>query len=206
MKQALVLVALSVFAFAAIQPWQDQQNLSQPIRGWQDGSGLPTLYQIHSITLSPSYSCRSASESQQGYENTAIFLSDYSKSINAPELLFNGACGSPDNFESALAGEYLDVLTDYGDIPLETLRSDQVFSPQRVVGTDSRFTRTVGVTAGHTYGVLINKDNARGFFYFRVLNHVQNQRVDLQYAVMDYQLNQTYVRSPGFDWNATPHN
>ena len=57
---------------------------------------LPTLHQIKEVTLSPSYSCRAPAEFGRGYENTALFLSDFAHRHSGPDLLFNGACGAPD--------------------------------------------------------------------------------------------------------------
>lgn len=69
--------------------------------------GLPELHKIQRVTLSPSYSCRSSEDFHKGYENTALFLSAYSRKMNSPELLFNGACKSADWFEAATAGDDL---------------------------------------------------------------------------------------------------
>jgi hypothetical protein len=60
--------------------------------------GLPQLHTIKTVTLAPSYSCRSTEEFQKGYANTALFLSAYGKQLNSPDLLFNGACKSEDFF------------------------------------------------------------------------------------------------------------
>jgi len=95
MKPMLAFVAMCMIAAAF--PLQQQ---SQP-RPQQD-FGLPTLHQINTVTLSPSYSCRSEEDAQKGYGETALFLSKYSKQINAPDLLFNGACKSEDNFQDQL--------------------------------------------------------------------------------------------------------
>src|SRR5438552_4136834 len=92
-----------------------------------DAPQLPTLYKIQHITLSPSYSCRSKEEfRRKGYEGTALYLSGYSEELRSPELLFNGACKSADNFEGALAGDALDVIADYGDVALESLTGNHV--------------------------------------------------------------------------------
>lgn len=149
---------------------------------------LPTLYKIVRVTLSPSYSCRSAEDIAKGYANTALFLSDYSKSLNGPELLFDGACGSSDYFGGQTAGDDLDVITDYGDVSLTDWAAGNAFSPLRRTDSIATFAARANVQVGHTYGVLINKDNVRGLLYFRVTAYVPNQKVDLEYAVMDYQV------------------
>jgi hypothetical protein len=163
--------------------------------------GLPELHKINRITLSPSYSCRSEHETQTGYEKTALFLSAYSKQRNEPELLFNGACKSTDSFEGATAGDDLDVVADYGEWPIEQLTAQQVFSPQMRAGIEAKFSRTVPVVEGHTYGLLINKQDVRGFFFVQVIRHVQNQKVDLTYVVQDYQIHDQVTQAPGFAWD-----
>ena len=161
---------------------------------------LPDLHKIKSVTLSPPYSCRTPAEFQTGYANTALFLSAYSKQRNSPELLFNGACGAQDYFEGVNAGDYLDVIADIGEVALTDLSAQQIFSPQNRVDSQSTFTQWVPVQAGHTYAALVNTTEVRGFFYFRVVNFVPDQKVDLEYVVMDYQLLRVAAESPGFDW------
>ena len=177
---------------------------SIPIQTSRD-YGLPELHKITSATLSPSYSCRPEQEFQKGFQQTALFLSAYSKERNAPELLFNGACKSADNFEAATAGDDLDLVADYGKWPIDDLTAQQVFSPQRRVGAEANFSRTVPVVEGHTYGLLINKPDVRGFFFFQVIRHVQNQKVEVKYVVEDYQILNPSTQAPGFGWDIKSH-
>jgi hypothetical protein len=129
--------------------------------------GLPELHKINRVTLSPNFGCRSEQDINKGYENTALFLSLYSRRMNSPELLFNGACKSSDWFEAATAGDDLDVMADYGEWPIEDLTAQQVFSPRRLAGAYAQFAQSVSVREGHTYGLLINKPEIRGFFFFQ---------------------------------------
>jgi len=163
--------------------------------------GLPELHKIQRVTLSPSYSCRSEQDALKGYENTALFLSAYSHRMNSPELLFSGACKSADWFEAATAGDDLDVVADYGEWPIEDLIAQQVFSQRRVAGAYAQFSKDVPVREGHTYGLLINKPDIRGFFFFQVMRHVANQKVELKYVVQDYQLLDRSAASPRFGWD-----
>ena len=162
--------------------------------------GLPELHKIQKVTLSPSYSCRSEEDFRKGYENTALFLSGHSRRMNDPELLFDGACKTQDYFSAATAGDFLDVIADYGDIALANLTASDVFGPQRTVDNLARFSEMTKPQLGHTYGVLINKSRLRGFFFFRVMAYTPNQEIDLEYVVMDYQLIRVEAESPGFDW------
>ena len=77
MKAMVLLVAF--LGFAALVPQAKQEDF-----------GLPELHKIKTVTLAPSYSCRSQQDSARGYENTALFLSAVSRLRNTPELLFEG--------------------------------------------------------------------------------------------------------------------
>jgi hypothetical protein len=164
---------------------------------------LPELHVIKTVTLSPSYSCRAAEEFQKGYQETALFLSDYSKKRNSPDLLFNGACRSQDYFQASTAGDDMALIADLGaDVPLERVTASNAFNLRNVHTPDdyTRFVRTVQVVEGHTYAVLLNKSEIRGLFIFTVVNHVQNQRVLLRYAVKEYQVTGAKASAEGFSW------
>jgi hypothetical protein len=165
--------------------------------------GLPELHTIKTVTLSPTYSCRSEGEFGGGYQNTALFLSDYSKRRNSPDLLFNGACRSEDYFEASTAGDDMALIADLGtDVSVENLSAHLAFNKQNVhtFPAYSKFARTVKVEANHTYVVLLNKNELRGLFIFTVTKYVPNHRVDLKYAVKEYQLIDVKAESPGFSW------
>lgn len=165
--------------------------------------GLPELHKPQSVSLSPSYGCRSQEDFQKGYEHTALFLSAYAKQRNSPDLVFDGACRRDDFFEASTAGDDMSTIADLGKARLEDLRTDQAFNVQRVSSPDlfSRFVRQMPVQLGHTYAVLINKSEIRGLFYFTVTGYTPNQRLDLSYTVKEYQILSVTAESPGFDWN-----
>src|SRR5579864_4646073 len=161
---------------------------------------LPELHKIKKITLSPSYSCRSKEDFQKGYASTALFLS---KSSDGPELLFNGACNSSDDLDVNAAGDDMSVIADLGKVRLEDLKTSQAFNVQQVHSLDlySKFTREAEVKVGHTYAVLVDKRRERGLFYFTITGYIPNERLDLRYAVKEYQLLELRTQSPGFDWD-----
>jgi hypothetical protein len=169
--------------------------------------GLPELHSIKTVTLSPSYSCRSADEFGKGYANTALFLSAYSKQRNSPDLLFNGACKTDDDFQASTAGDDFSLIADLGtEVSLETVSASRAFNLKRVhsYADYSKFADTVKVAANHTYAVLLNESDKRGLFVFTVVEYVPNQRVVLRYAVKSYQIMPSgQIRSDGFDWEKT---
>ena len=164
--------------------------------------GLPELHAIKTVTLSPPYSCRSRERFQKGYENTALFLSTYSKQRNIPDLLFNGACKSGNYFQS---GVTFSLIADLGsEVALNEVSASRAFNPRRVASFAdySKFIKEANVEINHTYAVLLNEDEIRGLFVFKVVEYVPDEKVVLQYAVKSYQvMSARGVRSDGFDWD-----
>ncbi len=163
---------------------------------------LPELHMIKTVTLSPSYSCRSSDEFQKGYANTALFLSVYAKQRNNPDLLFNGACRSEDYFG---AGNDMSLIADLGEnVSLEEVSASRAFNLKRVhsFAEYSKFANSVKVQANHTYAVLLNESDKRGLFVFTVTGYVPNEKVELRYAVKSYQItpNAQIVSSGSSDW------
>ena len=166
---------------------------------------LPALHQIKTVTLSPSYSCRSKDEFAKGYGETALFLSDFARHRNGPDLLFNGACGAEDVFEAATAGDDMSLIADLGDgISLDELSASHAFNVRRVHShpSYSKFARVAKIEQGHTYAVLLNARDKRGLFVLSVTEYVPGRKVTLRYAVKSYQVTPTgQISSPGFHWD-----
>jgi hypothetical protein len=203
MKKLLSLIMLTLLA--AVASAQDIQRLSA-----SQNYRLPDLHIIKTATLSPSYSCRTSEEFKKGYEGTALFLSAYSKQRNSPDLLFNGACQSTDDFQAATAGNDLALLADLGvGLSLENISAQDLYStfwPHKPPFVqETKYVNLVPVKLNHTYAVMLNKSEIRGLFVFTVVGYVPNQRVDLRYVVKNYQVQQTVAASPGFDWGKTNH-
>ncbi len=168
---------------------------------------LPVLHQIKTVTLSPSYSCRSRAEFAKGYAQTALFLSDFARQRNGPDLLFNGACGAEDVFEAATAGDDMSLIADLGaGISLDDLSASQAFNVRRVAAFPaySKFARVARIEQGHTYAVLLNASDKRGLFMLSVTEHVPGSKVTLRYAVKAYAVMPGGpISSPGFQWDRT---
>lgn len=169
--------------------------------------GLPELHKLQTVKLAPSYSCRTSEEFQKGYAETALFVSKYSKQINSPELLFNGACNSDDYFQVSMAGDAFSLIADLGtDVSLEDVSASRAFNLRRV-HTDadySKFAQVAKVIPGHAYAIVMNDSQKRGLIVFRVTEYRPNEAVEIQYAVKSYHITQAVaVRAPGFDWDRT---
>ena len=198
------MLLLASSAAVAQQNYTPPEGSSiEPPNRTAESYSLPKLHVINSVTLSPSYSCRSKDDFKKGYEKTALFLSSYSKKRNSPDLLFNGACGSEDYFVAATSGDSMGLIADLGtDASVEELSAHLVFNKQNVHSfpSYSRFAQAVKVEANHTYAVLLNSSDIRGLFIFTVTTYVPNKRVEIRYAVKDYQILDLKAKSPGFSW------
>lgn len=163
---------------------------------------LPELHVIKRAAFKYPYSCQ---PSPSSYEGCALFLTDDGASRNAPDLLYNGACGSDDYFDVMLAGNDFGVLSDLGDVPLENLTASRAFNYENVFGKPNTFTNTIDVVQGHTYVALLAKREIRALFVFRVEHFEPSGPATIAYAVKQYGVIQSVDEAPGFSWNATNH-
>lgn len=174
------------------------------VAGWSSADesyNLPELHVIKTVALSPSYGCRPAEEFQKGYMGTALFLSDYSRRRNSPDLLFNGACESQDYFDVSTAGDDMALIADLGTgLSVEKITAHSAFNVKGALPHFTKFERIVKVAKDHTYAVLVNKREIRGLYVFTVVDYVPNKRVGLRYAVKEYQIMSVKAASAGFDW------
>lgn len=164
---------------------------------------LPVLHVIKEVTLSPSYSCRTTDDFNKGYQQTALWVSEYSKCRSTPDLLFNGACGSDDYFQASTAGDDMALIADLGqNVLLEDLTAQRVFNLKAVAKDEAytRFRSEAKVNNNHTYAVLLNKGDLRGLVIFTVIDHVKNERVVLKYAVKMYDVFPERRSSSDFSW------
>jgi hypothetical protein len=188
MKQVLLLTALFLSIATIPQPKLED-------------FGLPELHKIKAATLSPSYGCQAPGE--QGYQNTALFLSSLSRRRNSPELVFSGPCGAQDAVYSMTAGDNVGLIADLGEIPLEKVTAQLALNTKGVDSFDlySKFAQMSKVQLGHTYAVLVSGAEIRSFYVFTVTGHVPHKRLDLMYAVKDFQILGLRAQSPGFSWS-----
>lgn len=191
MKSVFALAVL--FLTSGVPAVQQSQDL-----------GLPALHKVKAVTLAPSYSCRSKGEFSRGYEQTALFLSNYSHDRNSPDLLFNGACGAEDYFQGSTAGDDMSLIADVGTIRLEDVTAQQAFNLKRADSPNfySKFVSSAKVELNHTYAVVVNKGNVRGLLLFTVRGYIPNKLVVVRYAVEEYQVLNVLAQSNGFDWGA----
>lgn len=162
-------------------------------------NSMPTLHAITAYTFQAPYSCKGS------YEKSALFLSDYSKQRNAPDLLFNGACQSPLYIEASTAGDDFSLIADLGPVSLETVNAMKAFDYAGVVGTENSFKESMPVAAGHTYVVLISKSEIRALFALTVDEISPDGPMKVRYAALSYSIQSTQSESSGFNWEQGNH-
>jgi hypothetical protein len=190
--KAMLVLAPMFLALAASLPQNKQQ----------EDFGLPELHKIKTATLSPSYSCRTEDERQQGLATHSLFLSGFSRRTGRHELRLNGGCGTSGYFEGMSSGDHTGMIADLGEMPLENVSAQLMFYKQNITPTDycTKFMTRANVQAGHTYAVLASSSEVRAMFVFTVTAYIPNKRVDLNYVVKEYQILEMKAQSPGFSW------
>ena len=163
---------------------------------------LPELHVIKEASFKYPYSCQPG---PLNYENSALFITDYGHSRGAPDLLYNGACGSDNTFDVMLAGNDFGMLSDLGDVPLENVTASKAFNYENVADQDNKFTNTIQVVKGHTYAALLAKNDIRALFVFRVQSYERSGPAAITYAVKQYGIIQSSNEAPGFSWDEPNH-
>lgn len=177
-----ILVAL--FMLASCASAQSESSMS-----------LPRLHVIQSVTFSKPYSCNSMS-----YESSALFLSEFARNRNMPDLLYNGACRSEPSMSATTAGDDFTLISDLGKVPLEKVTAHKALNWTNIVGQDNKFQQTIKPVVGHTYAVLISKQEIRALYVLTVDSIEQDGPMTIRYAVKSYSVQNTKAASRGFEW------
>lgn len=197
MKKALLthISALLIITLTAADCFaSNNTNNTATSLSTQSISDFPELHKIEVYTFQAPYSCKG------DYSKSALFLSSYSKQRNSPDLLFNGACNSPLYIEASTAGDDFSLISDLGDVSLESVSASKSFNYDRTVGMDNTFKANMPVIEGHTYSVLISKSEIRALYVLKVDKILPNGMMVIRYAVKSYSIQKTVNESPNFDW------
>jgi hypothetical protein len=175
---AVAAIALTTMPAHSQRGWKPPR----PCRSVGDPSLLPPLRTVQTAVIGPSYSCGGT------YSTAALYVTEENRRLELPDLLFNGACGSENNFDLNLAGDEMSLIADLGTTPLAVLDAANVFN-LRGVDTFADYTKfawTAKIVEGHTYAVVLNSGVTRGVFVFTVTRFVPDKQVALQYEVLSY--------------------
>jgi hypothetical protein len=156
---------------------------------------LPTLNQITSITFATSYGCPGSN-----YQTSGLFLTQQSQAMNAPELLLYST-----GFLISMAGNDMGGIADLGTFPLANTSAHLAFNTINTVGAWSNFTQEIDTAVvGHTYAALLARDNLRALLAFNVVGwQAPCGPMQIQFAVLLYEVHKITQRAPGFNWTAT---
>lgn len=164
----------------------------------EDYSGfkLPELHKVQTTTLTALYSCGG------NYEESALFLSAYSKRFVGPDLLANGNCQGHGYFEAQTAGDDIALISDIGEVPLEMVTANEALNYSRYSGVENPtdFRTNVDIIEGHTYVVLLAKREVRALYLVHVDAYEKGRPLRISYVVKKYQIQETRTASRGWDW------
>lgn len=152
-------------------------------------------------TLTGVYSCKGT------YATSALFLSRYNTDFNYPDILLNGSpqvngsCARLD-FEAALAGDDMTMISDLGNVPIASVSAVKAFNYVRTVGHDSNFTGSVLLEPKHTYALMSMRKYTRSLLVFSVDSVSSPDTVPVQMSTVSllYELTKVTAQAPGFDW------
>eukprot|EP01012_Entosiphon_sulcatum_P036095 TRINITY_DN4594_c0_g2_i1.p1 TRINITY_DN4594_c0_g2~~TRINITY_DN4594_c0_g2_i1.p1 ORF type:complete len:201 (+),score=51.69 TRINITY_DN4594_c0_g2_i1:51-605(+) len=153
---------------------------------------LPELRVIRSHQFSTTYSCNG------NYQDSALFLIPVEQAHNAPDLLYNGACGERSYFQAATAGTDLGFIADLGPVALTEVNA------QRIAHSGG-FAFAQNTQLNHTYAVVGVRDDLRSWFAFKVTDFTPGSLpATVQYTTFLYEQHRVTNESPNFDWNKYP--
>jgi hypothetical protein len=185
----------SLCAIVRLNPDSSTQSTPSTTTPPTSGYGLPTLRVVKSHSFSTSYSCKG------NYTTSALFVSEYARRRNGPDLLYNGACGSELSFSSSRAGDGMSLVADLGTFPLLSLSAHLAFNIANQVGKYESFKSSVIAVEGHTYAVLVDTTDIRALIAFNVVSlNSETLKAEIEYAALEYQIMSEIDESPGFSW------
>jgi len=165
----------------------------------QTNQTLPELNVIKEFNFATQYSCGG------GYEKSALFLSEYSKDMNSPELLYNGTCQDNAYIDVNTHGGNFSLVSDLGDVPLEDVTASKTLNWSNIVGGDNSFHETTTVKLNHTYAVFYTSGDIEALYNFKIVAYDSNGPMTIRYAVKKYQINPSLEESQGFAWEIGNH-
>lgn len=159
-------------------------------------AALPDLNTITNRTIKTPYGCPGSTMG-----SACLSFSTDTPSSNNCDVLLNGGCKTgPLYWQVNLAGASFGMITDLGDVPLETLTSSKAVNYDGVTGGDNVFKATQTVVAGHTYAFILARANKRAVFELKVAS-AGDEGVLVTAAVRMYELHSVSASSPGFSWD-----
>lgn len=196
---APIATLLAVCALSACAPSNSSVPAPSATAQALASNKMPTLHKIETHTFEKPYGC---TPFVQGYKTSALFVSELSRKNNSPELLLNGTCQSqsPSYFVARTAGDDFALISDLGDVPIESVSAHKAFNYVNISRQENTFKDTANAFLNHTYAVLITKNDIRALYVFRVTEMTADYKVTIQYSVKSYSLQNRDAEVQGFEW------
>jgi hypothetical protein len=192
LKNVLGMLTIGTL-LAACNPETTRNDHAQGMGLKAQSSFLPTLHEIKTHTFEATY------ENGGSYETSALFITEYAKQRNSPDLLFRG-WNDDVSVVASTAGDDFSVISDLGLVSIDSVSALKSFNYENVVGRDNIFKQTMPVKSGRTYVVLSTKRDVRSLWVFQV-ERLKDGKMQIRYAVKSYSVIEASQESEGFDWN-----
>jgi hypothetical protein len=159
-------------------------------------ASLPELNAITTRKIGIPYGC----------PGTSMGLACLSFSTDKPsadncDVLLNGGCKTGELYwQVNLGGSSFGMITDLGEVPLETLTSSKTINYDGVTGHDNVFKATQPVLVNHTYAFVLARAKSRAVFALKVAS-AGDEGVSAMAAVRLYETHSVTAESDGFSWS-----
>jgi hypothetical protein len=159
-------------------------------------ASLPELNTIVHVKTGLPYGCPGASMA-----SSCVSFSTDTPSADNCDILLNGGCNTGALYwQVNLAGTSFGMITDVGEVPLETLTSSKTMNYDGISGRDNTFKATQLVKANHTYAFILARATKRAVLELRVLT-ASDKGMSAEAAVRLYEIHSVTEESKGFSWD-----
>ena len=158
---------------------------------------FPDLNSITTRTIGIPYGCHNST-----MQSACLSFSTDTPSADNCDVLLNGGCDTGNLYwQVNLGGSSFGMITDLGDVPLESLTSSKTLNYNGVAGSENTFKAIQPVTQGHTYAFVLARAEGRAVFELKV-NKAGDAGASVDAAVRLYETHQVTGLSEGFSWDA----
>jgi hypothetical protein len=159
-------------------------------------AAMPELNVITSRQIGLPYGCKGSS-----MKDACLSFSTDTPSADNCDVMLNGGCQTGELYwQVNLGGSSFGVITDLGDVPLETLSSSKTLNYDGVTGHDNVFKATQPVISGHTYAFILARPDRRAVFEIKV-EEAGDEGASVKAAARLYESLTITEASKGFSWS-----
>lgn len=184
------MIGMMALTFTGCSELMGSQSLQGSGVSLSPGNKI-TLHEVKTKVFGRPYSCGldAGEKFNYSYEKSALFITDYSKQRNSPELLFEAyrtygdkSCYNFHVMSSTVVGD-VSFIVDLGNVSLEEALRQSEFG-------SLNFKEKQPVVPNHTYLVVLGKREIQAIYAFRVVSLGSELGTDnsmvIEYAVKNY--------------------